>query len=66
MHEYREENPELLEQVNRLATLDLYRLLGLGPYVSFVINNVFTTITNREYTYLSDRWQMHDLSLSDP
>ena len=66
MHEYREENPELLEQVNRLATLDLYRLLGLGPYVSFVINNVFTTITNREYAYLSDRWQMHDLSLSDP
>ena len=66
MHEYREENPRLLEQVNRLATLDLYRLPGLGPYVSFVIHNVFTTISNREYAYLSDRWQMHDLSLSDP
>ena len=65
MHEYREENPELLEQVNRLATLDLYRLLGLGPYVSFVINNVFATISNQEYAYLSNHWQMHDLSSSN-
>lgn len=41
-----------------------YRLPGLGPYVSFVIDNVFSTISNREYAYPSDRWQTHDLCLS--
>ena len=41
-----------------------YRLPGIGPYISFVIDNVFGNIPRREYRRPSDRWQMNDLCLS--
>ncbi|KAG2143441.1 nucleoporin Nup186/Nup192/Nup205 [Suillus bovinus] len=41
-----------------------YRLPGIGPYISFVIDNVFANIPRREYRRPSDRWQMNDLCLS--
>lgn len=40
-----------------------HRLPGVGPYTSFVVDNVFANIPNREYTRISDRWQMNDLCL---
>ena len=40
-----------------------YRLPGIGPYTSFVIDNVFNNINNREYSRPSDRWEINDLSL---
>jgi len=40
-----------------------YRLAGIGPYVSFVVDNVFSKILNREYLCPSDRWQINDLCL---
>ncbi|KAJ7504139.1 hypothetical protein B0H11DRAFT_2349435 [Mycena galericulata] len=40
-----------------------YRLPGIGPFITFVINNVFTNIPNREYLQPSDRWQTNDLCL---
>ena len=40
-----------------------HRLPGIGPFVSFVINNVFSKISNREYIRPSDRWQTNDLCL---
>ncbi|EIW76673.1 hypothetical protein CONPUDRAFT_92653 [Coniophora puteana RWD-64-598 SS2] len=40
-----------------------YRLPGIGPYVSFVVDNVFAGIPRREYASPSDRWQMNDLCL---
>ncbi|OJA08231.1 hypothetical protein AZE42_08910 [Rhizopogon vesiculosus] len=40
-----------------------YRLPGIGPYTSFVIDNVFGNIPRREYRRPSDRWQMNDLCL---
>jgi len=40
-----------------------YRLPGIGPFVSFVIDNVFSKIPNREYLRPSDRWQTNDLCL---
>lgn len=40
-----------------------YRLPGLGPFISFVIDNVFSKIPNREYLRPSDRWQTNDLCL---
>jgi nuclear pore complex protein Nup205 len=40
-----------------------YRLPGIGPFISFVIDNVFTKIPNREYLRPSDRWETNDLCL---
>ncbi|KAJ6619045.1 nucleoporin Nup186/Nup192/Nup205 [Mycena sp. CBHHK59/15] len=40
-----------------------YRLPGIGPFISFVIDNVFSNIPNREYAQSSDRWQTNDLCL---
>ena len=40
-----------------------HRLPGIGPFVSFVVDNVFSKIPNREYLRSSDRWQMNDLCL---
>ncbi|THU93859.1 hypothetical protein K435DRAFT_829411 [Dendrothele bispora CBS 962.96] len=41
-----------------------YRLPGIGPFVSFVIDNVFSKISSREYLRPSQRWEMNDLCLS--
>ncbi|KAJ7620549.1 nucleoporin Nup186/Nup192/Nup205 [Mycena polygramma] len=41
-----------------------YRLPGIGPYITFVIDNVFANIPNREYLQPSDRWQTNDLCLA--
>ncbi|KAI6142345.1 nucleoporin Nup186/Nup192/Nup205 [Pisolithus tinctorius] len=40
-----------------------YRVPGIGPYISFVIDNVFANIPRREYLHRSERWQMNDLCL---
>ncbi|KAJ6461668.1 nucleoporin Nup186/Nup192/Nup205 [Mycena sanguinolenta] len=40
-----------------------YRLPGIGPFISFVVDNVFTNIPNREYLQPSDRWQTNVLCL---
>ena len=40
-----------------------YRLPGIGPFISFVTDNVFSNIPNREYLRPSDRWQTNDLCL---
>ena len=40
-----------------------HRLPGIGPFVSFVVNNVFSKISSREYARPSDRWQTNDLCL---
>ncbi|KAJ7079559.1 nucleoporin Nup186/Nup192/Nup205 [Mycena belliarum] len=40
-----------------------YRLPGIGPFITFVIDNVFANISNREYLRTSDRWQTNDLCL---
>ncbi|EGO28547.1 hypothetical protein SERLADRAFT_413403 [Serpula lacrymans var. lacrymans S7.9] len=40
-----------------------YRLPGIGPFVCFVIDNVFANIPHREYARPSDRWQINDLCL---
>ncbi|KAJ7682921.1 nucleoporin Nup186/Nup192/Nup205 [Mycena rosella] len=40
-----------------------YRLPGIGPFITFVIDNVFANIPNREYLRASDRWQTNDLCL---
>lgn len=40
-----------------------YRLPGIGPFISFVIDNVFSKIPDREYLRPSDRWQTNDLCL---
>ncbi|KAF7966977.1 hypothetical protein HWV62_36310 [Athelia sp. TMB] len=41
-----------------------YRLPGIGPFIAFVIDNVFAKIPDREYLRPSDRWQTNDLCLS--
>ncbi|KAJ3843324.1 nucleoporin Nup186/Nup192/Nup205 [Lentinula raphanica] len=41
-----------------------YRLPGIGPFVNFVIDNVFSKISLREYRRPSERWQMNDLCLA--
>ncbi|KAF8878281.1 nucleoporin Nup186/Nup192/Nup205 [Gymnopilus junonius] len=41
-----------------------YRLPGIGPFVSFVIDTVFGNIPNREYSKPSDRWKTNDLCLN--
>ncbi|KAJ7160759.1 nucleoporin Nup186/Nup192/Nup205 [Mycena filopes] len=40
-----------------------YRLPGIGPFITFVLDNVFANIPNREYLQPSDRWQTNDLCL---
>ncbi|PPQ70405.1 hypothetical protein CVT25_000888 [Psilocybe cyanescens] len=40
-----------------------YRLPGIGPFTSFVVDTVFANISNREYSRPSDRWQINDLCL---
>lgn len=40
-----------------------YRLPGIGPFVSFVVDNVFSKISSRDYVKPSDRWQTNDLCL---
>ena len=40
-----------------------YRAPGIGPYVAFVIDNVFSRISQREYLRPTDRWRMNDLCL---
>ncbi|KAJ7777509.1 nucleoporin Nup186/Nup192/Nup205 [Mycena maculata] len=40
-----------------------YRLPGIGPFITFVVDNVFANIPNREYLQPSDRWQTNDLCL---
>ena len=37
-----------------------YRIPGIGPYVSFVVDNVFVNTPKREFLHL---WQMNDLCL---
>lgn len=41
-----------------------YRLPGISPFTSFVIDNVFANISNRVYSCPSDRWKTNDLCLS--
>ncbi|KIK56168.1 hypothetical protein GYMLUDRAFT_87421 [Collybiopsis luxurians FD-317 M1] len=41
-----------------------YRLPGIGPFVTFVVDNVFSKISLREYRRPSERWQMNDLCLA--
>ncbi|KAG2747918.1 hypothetical protein P692DRAFT_20875230 [Suillus brevipes Sb2] len=41
-----------------------YRLPGIGPYISFALDNVFASIPRIDYRRPSDRWQMNDLCLS--
>ncbi|KAH0834004.1 hypothetical protein J3R83DRAFT_11240 [Lanmaoa asiatica] len=40
-----------------------YRLPGIRPYVSFVVDNVFAGLPRREYARHSERWRMNDLCL---
>ncbi|KAI6038837.1 nucleoporin Nup186/Nup192/Nup205 [Pisolithus marmoratus] len=40
-----------------------YRVPGIGPYVSFVVDNVFANIPRREYLHRPECWQMNDLCL---
>ncbi|KAI8972576.1 nucleoporin Nup186/Nup192/Nup205 [Trametes punicea] len=40
-----------------------YRIPGVGPFVTFVVDNVFARIPTREYLRPSDRWRMNDLCL---
>ena len=40
-----------------------YRLPGIGPYISFVVEHVFAKIPNHEYIRPSDRWETNDLCL---
>lgn len=40
-----------------------YRPPGIGPFSSFVIDNVFARINSREYLRPSDRWRTNDLCL---
>ncbi len=41
-----------------------YRLPGIGPFTSFVIDTVFANISKRDYARASDRWQINDLCLT--
>ncbi|TFY64741.1 hypothetical protein EVJ58_g2418 [Rhodofomes roseus] len=40
-----------------------YRQPGIGPFSSFVIDNVFSRIGSREYLRPTDRWRTNDLCL---
>ncbi|KAF9529076.1 nucleoporin Nup186/Nup192/Nup205 [Crepidotus variabilis] len=41
-----------------------YRLPGISPFTSFVVDNVFANIPNREYSQPSDRWKVNDFCLT--
>lgn len=41
-----------------------YRVAGLGPYVGFVVEEVFLRIPGREYKDARERWRMNDACLS--
>lgn len=41
-----------------------YRLPGIAPFTSFVIDTVFANISRRDYARASDRWQINDLCLT--
>lgn len=41
-----------------------YRQPGIGPFISFVVDQIFLKISSREYQILKERWQMNDLCLS--
>ncbi|KAF9477995.1 hypothetical protein BDN70DRAFT_880524 [Pholiota conissans] len=41
-----------------------YRLPGVAPFTSFVIDNVFANIPKRDYSRPSERWQINDLCLT--
>ncbi|KAA1466852.1 hypothetical protein DENSPDRAFT_57546 [Dentipellis sp. KUC8613] len=41
-----------------------YRQPGIGPYVAFVIDEVFLKIPTRDYNFPRERWQLNDLCLS--
>ncbi|PPQ63451.1 hypothetical protein CVT24_004983 [Panaeolus cyanescens] len=41
-----------------------YRIVGIAPFTSFVIDNVFNNIPNRDYSRPSDRWKINDLCLN--
>ncbi|KAL6308871.1 nucleoporin Nup186/Nup192/Nup205 [Sparassis latifolia] len=40
-----------------------YRTPGIGPFLSFVVDNVFSKISSREYMRPVDRWRTNDLCL---
>ncbi|OBZ74918.1 hypothetical protein A0H81_05368, partial [Grifola frondosa] len=40
-----------------------YRSPGITPFSSFVVDNVFSKISTREYLRPTDRWRMNDLCL---
>ncbi|KAF7300289.1 hypothetical protein MKEN_01353000 [Mycena kentingensis (nom. inval.)] len=40
-----------------------YRVAGIGPFINFVVDNVFANIAKRDYLNPSDRWQTNDLCL---
>jgi nuclear pore complex protein Nup205 len=46
-----------------LDNLNRTTLPGIGPFISFVVNNVFAKIPNREYPQPSDHWEANDLCL---
>ncbi|KAI0944532.1 hypothetical protein AcW1_002214 [Taiwanofungus camphoratus] len=54
-----------VEPINTIPdTLGLpYRAPGIGPFSSFVIDNVFARINSREYLRPTDRWRTNDLCL---
>ncbi|KAI0759191.1 nucleoporin Nup186/Nup192/Nup205 [Irpex lacteus] len=41
-----------------------YRVPGIGPYTSFVVDKVFAKIPQREYLRPTDRWRINDLCLT--
>ncbi|KAI0063325.1 hypothetical protein BV25DRAFT_416650 [Artomyces pyxidatus] len=41
-----------------------YRQVGIGPFLSFVVDEIFLRIPAREYMVPEERWQMNDLCLS--
>lgn len=40
-----------------------YRTPGIAPYITFVLDNVFARIPQREFLVPTDRWRMNDLCL---
>lgn len=41
-----------------------YRQPGISPYIHFVVDTVFLSISRREYFHPSDRWRMNDACLA--
>lgn len=40
-----------------------YRIPGISPFVTFVVDNVLAKLPKREFSDISDQWKMADLSL---